>query len=129
MNNSIGFNSSDTILSIVNRLADSNFHIDIPNISISTIKYDNQEIDGFKLKLKSSLDSSKSGSLTLENITDILNLKLNIELSNELLSVISSNMNAIVMMMILQPMDVNGKKVYDIELRGGELKVNGNVID
>ena len=58
-------------------------------------------------------------------VTNLINAKINIEASNELVTIISSDPRAMVMMMIMQPIDKNGKKYYDIEFSKGSLKING----
>jgi len=61
-------------------------------------------------------------------LLNTLIVNLNIEASNELVSFLSTNPNIMVLMMILTPVDKNGKKAYSIELINGEFKVNGNSI-
>ncbi len=63
-----------------------------------------------------------------QRFVNTLIVNLNIEASNELVSFLSTNPNIMVLMMILTPVDKNGKKAYSIELINGEFKVNGNSI-
>jgi len=123
-----GANSEVEIVRVIKSLADSNFHIEVPKVSISKIVYNKREFEGFNLKASFFIDKPADG-LALESnpdkILNLLNLKLTIEASNELVSLISNNPQAMVLMMVLQPVDKNGKKVYDMEFTQGTLKVNG----
>jgi hypothetical protein len=128
LSNSNGSQSTQELIGVLKKLAEDNFKIEIPKFSISKIVYNKQEIEGFDLNASLFLNSSSINSLNLQNPNEIMNLlnaKLNIKASNELVSLISSNPNAMVLMMILQPIDKNGKKIYNIEFTQGTLKING----
>ena len=111
---------------VFQKLAKDKFKIEIKNFSIANIQLEKSKIEGFDLTASIFLDDSIDiSTLNSDNIFDAFNLKLNLEASNELVSAISSNPNAMVLMMILQPIDKNGKKVYNIEYSKGSLKING----
>jgi len=107
-------------------LAKDKFQMEIEKLSVADIILNKNELKGFELKATLFLDDSIDiSALNANNIFDAFNIKLNIEASNELISAISNNPNAMVIMMILQPIDKNGKKVYNIEYSKGSLKING----
>ncbi|MCK4442075.1 MAG: hypothetical protein KAU90_08700 [Sulfurovaceae bacterium] len=124
MNNS----SFEQYMPIFQEIIKDDISIEIPNISIDKITSDGKSFDGFKLKglvkvVKDfNLKSINSDPLAISKLVDA---KVNIEASNELISIISSNPQAMVLMMVLQPIEKNGKKYYDIEFSKGSLKING----
>ncbi|MCK4442097.1 MAG: DUF945 family protein, partial [Sulfurovaceae bacterium] len=125
MNNN---NSFEQFIPILKEIIKDDISIDIPNISIAKITTDGKSFNGFNLKalVKVSKDFDlKSIDSDPLAISKLLNAKVNIEASNELISLISSNPQAMVMMMVLQPVEKNGKKYYDIEFSKGSLKING----
>ncbi len=88
-------------------------------------------MEGINLDASLYLDKNKTNLFQIDDSKDLLNtliVNLNIEASNELVSFLSTNPNIMVLMMILTPVDKNGKKAYSIELINGEFKVNGNSI-
>jgi len=110
------------------KIVSSDISIDIPNISIEEIIKDGKSIKGFKLKASTTVDKNFDFKQIENNplaINSLFNAKVNIEASSEFISLISSDPRAMVMMMVLQPIDKNGKKYYDIEFSKGSLKING----
>jgi hypothetical protein len=113
---------------ILEKILSSDISIEIPNISIEEIIVDKDKVTGFKLNALIKTDKNidfkkiKNNPLALNSIIDV---KINIEASNELVTLLSSNPRAMVLMMILQPVDKNGKKYYDIRFNKGSLKING----
>jgi len=128
LSNSDNSQSTQELIRVLKKLAEDNFKIEIPKFSISKIVYNKQEIEGFDLNASFFINKSSTNLANLQNPNEIINLlgaKLNIKASNELVSLISSNPQAMVLMMILQPIDKNGKKIYNIEFTQGTLKING----
>ena len=102
--------------------------MDIHTISAQNIFYDNRKLDDFNLtahlKVDKSLDIKKTKQNPLTALSAIdANIKL--ALSPALFSFISEQPKAMMMLMLFQPQDVKGKKVYSIELKAGKLTVNG----
>jgi galactitol-specific phosphotransferase system IIB component len=121
----------EDILYIIKKLAKDNFRVDIPKVAISNVVIDKREMEGINLDASLYLDKNKTNLFQIDDSKDLLNtliVNLNIEASNELVSFLSTNPNIMVLMMILTPVDKNGKKAYSIELINGEFKVNGNSI-
>ena len=54
-----------------------------------------------------------------------MDANLHLTLSNQLLELIAKQPQAMLVMMLFQPKDVNGQKVYKVELKDGTLSVNG----
>jgi len=116
------------MIPILKKIVSSDISIDIPNISIEEIIKDGKNIKGFKLKASTTVDKNFDFKQIENNplaINSLFNAKVNIEASSEFISLISSDPRAMVMMMVLQPIDKNGKKYYDIEFSKGSLKING----
>jgi hypothetical protein len=57
-----------------------------------------------------------------------INANLTLSLSSELFTILSQQPQAMMAMMLFQPKDVNGEKVYKVELKDGSVKVNGQSI-
>jgi len=116
-------------IQLLKELIKDNISIEIPNLSIDKITYEGKTFDGFKIKALAKVEKdfdlkSLDNNLQLA-LTKLFNVKINIEASNEFINLISNNPQIMVMMMIIQPIDKNGKKYYDIQYNKGELKING----
>jgi len=120
--------SMEQFIPLLKEILKDNISIDIPNISIAKITNNGKSFDGFKLKALVKVEKNFDWK-SLDNnplaLTNLIDAKINIEASNELVTIISSDPRAMVMMMIMQPVDKNGKKYYDIEFSKGSLKING----
>jgi len=122
----IGNNKS---IQLLKELIKDNISIEIPNIAIDKITYEGKTFDGFKIKALAKVEKdfdlkSLDNNLQLA-LTKLFNAKINIEASNEFINLISTNPQVMVMMIVMQPIDKNGKKYYNIEFSKGELKING----
>ncbi len=120
--------SLDKMIPIFEKIVSSNISIDIPNISIEKITQNDKMVDGFKLKALTTVDKNFDFKQIKNNplaINSLFNAKVNIEASSELVNLLSTNPRAMVLMMVLQPIDKNGKKYYNIEFSKGSLKING----
>jgi len=120
---------NNEIMPILKEILKDDISIDIPNISIAKITSDGKSFDGFKIKALIKTDKNFDWK-SLDNnplaVTNLFDAKVNIEASNEFINLISSaNPQVMVIMMVLQPVEKNGKKYYDIEFSKGELKING----
>ncbi len=116
------------ITPIIKRIFSSNISIDIPNISIDKIIKNKKPIDGFKIKASLNIDEKSNIKVVEHNpemLINFINAKINIEASNDIINLLSGDPRAMVVMMILQPIDKNGKKYYDIEFTKGSIKING----
>ena len=95
---------------------------------VDNIKYDKKSIKGFlvKSKINISKDSNFLKNLKISPMLAIsaIDMKSKIKLSDRLFSIIMKDPKAM-MLMMLEPKDENGYKVYDIDLKDGALKING----
>jgi len=120
--------SFEQIIPLLKEIVKDDISIDIPNISIAKITNDGKSFDGFKIKALVKVEKNFDWQ-SLENnplaLTNLFDAKVNIEASNEFVNLISTNPQVMVMMMVMQPIDKNGKKYYDIKFSKGSLKING----
>jgi len=120
--------SVEQIMPILKEIVKDDIYIDIPNISIAKITNGGKSFDGFKIKALVKVEKNFDWK-SLENnplaVTNLFDAKVNIEASNEFVNLISTNPQVMVMMMVMQPVDKNGKKYYDIKFNKGSLKING----
>ncbi|MEA2047953.1 MAG: DUF945 family protein [Campylobacterota bacterium] len=103
----------------------------IPQFSVSDIAYQGQNMEGFHLNSLLNIDKS----LNLVDIEDnpllalrALTAHLDLSLSEGLYSLIGEQPEAIMAMMLFPPKEVQGQKVYEVELKDGRLSVNGSPI-
>ncbi len=118
----------DKMTPIIQKILSSNISMEIPNISIDKIIKNKKVIDGFRLKASLNIDKNFNSNAikhNLDMLVNFVNAKVNIEASNDIVNLLSSDPRAMVMMMFLQPIDKNGKKYYDIKFTKGSLKING----
>jgi len=121
-------NASNQIIQLIKEIAKNDIALDVPEISIEKITNEGKTFDGFKINAFAKLDKNFNWSKLDNdpfNLIEAINAKVHIEASNELVNIISTNPQAMVMMMIIQPVDKNGTKNYDIEFDKGSLKING----
>jgi len=61
-------------------------------------------------------------------ILSAVNTKTKIVLSDALFTLIAQQPQAMLLAMFIQPKIVNGKKVYEVELKDGKFSVNGSAL-
>jgi len=121
-------NNEKELLATFQELISKGIHFEIPNFSVKNIEFENQKLEGFKFT--SSFDIDKSLDLaSLEKnpmaAISAMDANLNLTLSNQLFGLLAKQPQAVMAMMMIQPKDVNGDKVYTVELKDGKLSVNG----
>ena len=124
---SIDPNDKKTLLATLQELISHGIHFEIPNFSIKNITFENQKLEGFRLTSSFDIDKTLDlSSLEKSPMAAIgaIDATLNLSLSNQLFGVLAQQPQAMLAMMMFQPKDVNGQKVYKIELRDGSLTVN-----
>ncbi len=120
--------STQAILEALQQLISKNVQFNIPNFSINNIEHNGQTLDGFKLTSSLSVDPTLDLATLETNPMAALSkvdAQLQITLSNALFSLVAQQPKAIMLMMLFQPKDVNGQKVYKVEIKDGKLFVNG----
>ena len=113
---------------LVQELISKGITMEIPSFEVKKLEYQGKEIDGFSLT--SSFHVNKSANLAAIQANpfaalNAVNTKTKIILSDALFTLIAQQPKAMMLAMIIQPQVVNGKKVYELELKDGTLTVNG----
>ena len=102
--------------------------MNIPNFSVKKIAENGKTMDGFTLSSSLSIDKSFDINAVSQNPLAALNAlssKTNISVSNELFARIAQEPRAMMVLMLLPPVEKEGKKIYEIEFVKGKLTVNG----
>lgn len=113
------------------KLISHGIELEIPVFSVAHIENLGQKMEGFHLSTLLNIDKSLNIAALQQNPLLSLNafsINLDLNLSKELYAIIGLQPEAVMAMMLFQPKDVNGKKVYKIELRDGRLTVNGSPV-
>jgi hypothetical protein len=113
---------------LLTQLFSKGVQFEISTLSLESIEYDGQLIEGFNLTSQVLLDKDFD-MLALENnplsALETVNADLNLMFSKELFELMAQQPQAMMALMMFQPQDENNKKVYKLELKDGELFVNG----
>ncbi|MBA1420441.1 MAG: DUF945 family protein [Epsilonproteobacteria bacterium] len=120
-------NNEKELLAVFQQLISHGIHFEIPNFSVKQIEFENQKLDGFKLTSSFEIDKSLDLSTLEQNpmaAIGAMDANLNLALSNQLFGLLAQQPQAVMAMMLFQPKDVNGQKVYKVELKGGKVTVN-----
>jgi hypothetical protein len=121
-------NNEKELLATFQALISHGIHFEIPNFSVKNLKFENQKLEGFKLTSSFDIDKSLDlASLEQNPMAAIgaMDANINLELSNQLFGLLAQQPQAVMAMMMIQPKDVNGNKVYHLELKDGKLSING----
>ena len=113
---------------LIQALISSGVTMEIPAFEVKKLEYKGEEMDGFSLT--SSFEVNKSANFAAIQANPFtalgaVNAKTKIVLSEVLFTLIAQDPRAMMLAMIIQPQVVNGKKVYEVELKDGKLTVNG----
>ncbi len=113
---------------LIQALISKGIIMEIPAFEVEKLEYKGQKMDGFLLT--SSFEVNKSADITaiLANpftALNAINTKTKVILSDALFTIISQDPRAMMLAMLIQPQIINGKKVYEVELKDGKLTVNG----
>jgi len=112
---------------LLQQLISKSVRLEIPTFSVENIIYNDQELNNFAITADMDIDKSLNLTTLEQNpmaAIDAINANLNMTLSSELFGILSQQPQAMMAMMLFQPKDVNGKKVYKVELKDGKLLVN-----
>jgi len=113
---------------LIQELISKGITVEIPLFDVKKLEYKGEEIDGFSLT--SSFKVNKTADLASIQANPFaalsaVNTKTKIVLSDALFTLIAQQPKAMMLAMIIQPQVINGKKVYELELKDGKLTVNG----
>ena len=128
---SIDPNDEKALLATFQELISHGIHFEIPNFSVKNIMFENQKLEGFKLTSSFDVDKSLDLSSLEKNpmaAIGAVDATLNLSLSNQLFGLLAQQPQAMMAMMMFQPKDVNGEKVYKVELKDGKVSVNDQFI-
>jgi hypothetical protein len=121
-------NNEAEINKLVQELISKGVSMEIPSFEIKKIEAEGKKMDGFSITAHIDVDKSLDLAALQTNpmaAINAVNTKTKITLSSELFSLIAQQPRAMMVMMLIQPQEVNGKKVYEVELKNGSLSVNG----
>lgn len=121
-------NNEAEINKLVQELISKGIAMEIPILEIKKIETEGKSMDGFSLIANIDVDKSLNLAALQANpmvAMNAINTKTKITLSSGLFSLIAQDPRAMMFMMLIQPQEVNGKKIYEVELKNGSLSVNG----
>jgi hypothetical protein len=121
-------NEEEEVLAILQNLISKGVNFEIPNLSIEAITLQKQKMEGFTFNSMFNIDKSLDLSLLENNpmaAIDAINANLYLSLSSDIFALIAQQPQAMMALMLFQPKDVKGKKVYEVELKDTKLLING----
>ena len=124
-------NNEQEINTALQALVSKGMRLEIPTLSIENIEGMGKKMQGFHLDLSLDVDKSLNIAALQQNpmlALNALNANINLTLSKEFYTLISQQPQAMMALMLFQPKEVKGKKVYAIELKNGKLTVNGSPV-
>jgi len=124
----VDVNNEKAINALSQKILSKGITMSIPNFSVKKIAEDGTTMDGFTLSSSLAIDKSFDINAVSQNPLAALNSltsKTNISVSTELFTLISQQPKAMMVLMLLPPIEKDGKKIYKIEFIKGKLTVNG----
>ncbi len=124
-------NNEKEIDAALQKFISQGLQLEIPVFSVANIENLGQKMEGFHLSTLLHIDKSLNIPALQQNpllALNAFNANLDLSLSKELYTLIAQQPQSVMLMMLFQPKDVNGKKVYNVELKDGRLTVNGSPV-
>ncbi len=124
-------NNEKEVNAALQKLISQGVQLEIPAFSVANIENLGQKMEGFHLSTLLHIDKSLNIAALQQNpllALNTLNVNLDLSLSKELYTLIAQQPQAVMVMMLFQPKNVNGKKIYNVELKDGSLTVNGSPV-
>ena len=121
-------NNPEETSHILQQLISKGVQLNLSEVSVKNIHHIQQDLGGFTLLAHLDIDKSLNVQATNQNPLAALNtVDANVKISFDkpLFSLIAQQPRAMMMLMLFQPKDVNGKKVYQLELKDGKFTANG----
>ncbi|SFZ97534.1 hypothetical protein MNB_SV-5-1390 [hydrothermal vent metagenome] len=113
---------------LIQQLISKGVTMEIPKFEVKKIEYLGEKMDGFSIsstfKVKDTaniMDIQKNPFTALQAI----DIETKLILSDTLYTFIAKQPQAMMLVMIAQPKIINGKKVYELELKDGKFSING----
>jgi len=122
-------NDTEKINTLVQSLLSKGIKMEIPTLEVKTLEYLGQSMDGFTITSSFTVNKNIDLAASKENplaLLSALDSKTKIILSDALFALIAQQPQAMLLAMFIQPKVVNGKKIYELELKEGKLTVNGS---
>lgn len=127
----IDVNNKQEVNALLQQMLSKGVSFEIPTFSVDNIEAESQKIGGFSITSKVSIDKLidiKAIEHNPMSLLSYIDANLHISFSKELFSLIAQQPQAMIVLMLFQPKDINGKKSYEIDLKDGKLLVNGQPI-
>lgn len=124
----IDVNDEKAINALSQKILSKGITLNIPNFSVKKISENGKTMDGFTLSSSLAIDKSFDINAASQNPLAVLNAlssKTNISVSTELFALIAQEPRAMMVLMLLPPVEKEGKKIYEIEFIKGKITVNG----
>lgn len=124
----VNVNNQQEINLLVQQLISKSVHFEIPTFSIENIYNADKKLGGFSLNANANIDKTLDISASQSNpmaALSAIDANLSITLSKDLFGLVRQQPQAIMAIMLFQPKDVNGQKVYELTLKDAKLSVNG----
>jgi hypothetical protein len=121
-------NNEVEINKLVQELISKGIAMEIPILEIKKIEVEGKSMDGFSLTANIDVDKSLDLAALQNNpmvALNAVNTKTKVTLSSELAALLAQQPKAMLLMMLIPSQEINGKKVYEVELKNGSLSVNG----
>ncbi len=121
-------NNEAEINRLVQELISKGVSMEIPTFEIKKIEAKGKKMEGFTLTAHADIDKSLDLAALQANpmvAMNAVNTKTKITLSSGIFSLIAQDPRAMMFMMLIQPQEINGKKVYEVEIKNGSLSING----
>lgn len=122
-------NDEQAINALSQKILSKGITMSIPNLSVKKISENGKTMDGFTLSSSLSIDKSFDINAASQDPLALLNAlssKTNISVSNKLFARIAQEPRAMMVLMLLPPVEKEGKKIYKIEFIKGKITINGS---
>jgi len=124
-------NNEAEINRLVQELISKGIAMEIPILEIKKIEAEGKSMDGFSLTANIDVDKSLNLAALQTNpmaALNAVNTKTKMTLSSELAALIAQQPRAMLLMMLIPSQEINGKKIYEVELKNGSLSINGKSV-
>lgn len=121
-------NDEKAINALSQKIIAKGITMNIPNFSVKKITKNSTSMDGFTLSSSLAIDKSFDINAASQNPLAALNAlssKTKLSVSTELFALIAQEPRAMMLLMLMPPVEKEGKKTYEIEFIKGQLTVNG----
>jgi len=122
-------NDDKAVMHTLQKLISHGITLSLANFSIKSLNLNAQKLDGFTLSSHFEIDKSLNIMALNTNpmsAINAMNANIYLSLSRDIFATLAGHPQAMMTMMLFQPKDVNGSKVYDVKLKDGKLTLNGS---